>query len=247
MERVADYANFPVSDNCNVPVVVMLLLAGRPIIPSACRPTLAARPCNSASCSRQRLHKASRTKEPLGLPGGFAFGVSSLTPSVPLSGLLSPSPSTPHNRRCHQPDRISTAVAAQIGADYYVMQQQRLPSPVQRPARRGERSRLSDVIDERLLPLVEHRKQQSRDRIVFDVHAGKHFQPGTDVFDVAIEGKEVLTDFDVVREAGGPMIGLVKEFGGISADGDMTIALTVKKGVVVLCGVEIIAELDKSR
>lgn len=56
-----------------------------------------------------------------------------------------------------------------------------------------------------------------------------------------------MIDFDVVREAGGSMIGLVKEFGGIPADGDMTIALTVKKVFTVLSGVEIIAEVDESR
>ena len=66
--------------------------------------------------------------------------------------------------------------------------------------------------------------------------------PGTDVFDVEIGGKTVLTDFDVVKEAGGPMISIVKEFQKVPADRELVITLTAKKGATVLSGIEVVAE-----
>ncbi|HUT95689.1 MAG TPA: PQQ-binding-like beta-propeller repeat protein [Thermoguttaceae bacterium] len=63
--------------------------------------------------------------------------------------------------------------------------------------------------------------------------------PGDRVFSVAIQGREVLEDFDVVREAGGPMRGVVKQFGGIRVDRDLSISFTPKAGRPLVCGVRL--------
>jgi outer membrane protein assembly factor BamB len=71
-------------------------------------------------------------------------------------------------------------------------------------------------------------------------------QPGQRVFDVALQGDEVLKDFDIVRAAGGPLRGLVREFKGIKVNKDLTITLTpdaqAKISDPILCGIEVVAE-----
>jgi outer membrane protein assembly factor BamB len=65
-------------------------------------------------------------------------------------------------------------------------------------------------------------------------------EPGDRVFDVALQGKTVLSDLDVVKEAGGPNRVLSKTFRGVSAGDDLTIQLSPKTGRTLLCGVEIV-------
>ena len=68
---------------------------------------------------------------------------------------------------------------------------------------------------------------------------------GERVFDVALQGKVMLKDFDIVRDAGGPRHSLVKEFTGIEATGQLAVRLTPAAAAVrspILCGIEIIAE-----
>jgi hypothetical protein len=71
-------------------------------------------------------------------------------------------------------------------------------------------------------------------------------QPGERVFDVAVQGKTVLKDFDIVKEAGGPRRSLVKEFTAIEAAGQLNVRLSpsVEAGAAcpILSGIEIIAE-----
>ncbi len=54
----------------------------------------------------------------------------------------------------------------------------------------------------------------------------EHIKTGERVFDVAVQGKVVLKDFDIVRDAGGPRHSLVKEFTGIEANGQLSVRLT---------------------
>jgi outer membrane protein assembly factor BamB len=72
---------------------------------------------------------------------------------------------------------------------------------------------------------------------------------GKRLFHVDIAGKRVLSDFDIVKEAGGPGRTLVKEFTGVSAKSNFVIRLTPAEGasvrVTVLCGLELIAEDKK--
>lgn len=69
---------------------------------------------------------------------------------------------------------------------------------------------------------------------------------GKRVFNVEIGGKQVLADFDVVKEAGGPARTLIKEFKGITAQGNLIVRLTPAAGAEVrapiLAGLELIAE-----
>ena len=69
-----------------------------------------------------------------------------------------------------------------------------------------------------------------------------HLQPGQRVFSVALQGQPVLRDFDIVKEAGGPLRSVVKEFWGIKATKELRLTLTASAGEPVLCGVEIVAE-----
>ena len=67
-------------------------------------------------------------------------------------------------------------------------------------------------------------------------------EAGDRVFDVALQGRNVLPAFDVVKEAGGRMRSLVRECTGIASDGELTVDLTARKGLTILSGIEIIAE-----
>ncbi len=69
-----------------------------------------------------------------------------------------------------------------------------------------------------------------------------HRGPGKRVFDVSLEGKPVLENFDVVREAGGRMRVLVKEFKNVRLTGTLTVNFTARVGSPLLCGIEIVAD-----
>ena len=74
----------------------------------------------------------------------------------------------------------------------------------------------------------------------------KECAAGDRVFDVALQGKTVLRDFDIVAEAGAPLRGVVKEFKGVMVSKELTVKLTpsesARVSAAVLCGVEIVAE-----
>ncbi|MBI5818961.1 MAG: PQQ-binding-like beta-propeller repeat protein [Verrucomicrobia bacterium] len=53
-------------------------------------------------------------------------------------------------------------------------------------------------------------------------------KPGERVFDIAIQGKLLLKDFDVVKEAGGPRKAIVKEFKGVAVNDNLTIEFLPK-------------------
>jgi outer membrane protein assembly factor BamB len=69
---------------------------------------------------------------------------------------------------------------------------------------------------------------------------------GKRIFDVFVQGRQVLTDFDISKEAGGPARALVKEFKGIKVTTELTVTLTpagcCPDSEPVLCGIEIVAE-----
>ena len=67
---------------------------------------------------------------------------------------------------------------------------------------------------------------------------------GQRIFDIAIQGDTVLKDFDIVKEAGAPGIGIVREFAGVQASEGLEISLDSKvEGVeTVICGIELFAE-----
>ena len=73
----------------------------------------------------------------------------------------------------------------------------------------------------------------------------EELRPGQRVFNVALETKPVLKNFDIVAEAGGPRRGLMKEFKHVTVKGNLEISLTRAKGQPhgpILCGVEMLLE-----
>lgn len=67
-------------------------------------------------------------------------------------------------------------------------------------------------------------------------------KPGERLFDVHLQGKEVLRDFDIYKEANGSRRIVVKEFRGVEIDRLLKITFQRKVDRPVLCGVEVIAE-----
>jgi len=68
-------------------------------------------------------------------------------------------------------------------------------------------------------------------------------QPGERTFSVALQDREVLSNFDVAREAGGPRRGLVKSFDDIRIDEALVVTLTPRGSrLAILCGLELIAD-----
>lgn len=71
-------------------------------------------------------------------------------------------------------------------------------------------------------------------------------EPGRRVFNVSLQGKQVLKDFDIVKQAGGRNRAVVKEFTGVEVAGKLKVSLVArgKQGSPppVLCGIEVLAE-----
>ena len=67
-------------------------------------------------------------------------------------------------------------------------------------------------------------------------------QVGERVFDVALQGKAVIDDLDVVREAGGARRVLIREFADIAAADKLTVELAASRGETLLCGIEVIRQ-----
>jgi outer membrane protein assembly factor BamB len=69
---------------------------------------------------------------------------------------------------------------------------------------------------------------------------------GKRVFNVALQGKEVLKDFDIAREAGGRNRVVVREFRGVPVRNGLTVTFQRSPfapiGAAVLCGIEVRAE-----
>lgn len=74
-------------------------------------------------------------------------------------------------------------------------------------------------------------------------------KPGERVFDVKLQDKVVLEDFDIVKEAGGGNRALVKEFAGIVASTELALELVPKaqevteRAAPIISGMEIVEEL----
>jgi hypothetical protein len=67
-----------------------------------------------------------------------------------------------------------------------------------------------------------------------------HHTPQERVFDVALNGKTVANDLDLVKLAGGPMRGWVQTSPNIELGEELTIDLLPQKGETILSGVEIV-------
>jgi hypothetical protein len=72
----------------------------------------------------------------------------------------------------------------------------------------------------------------------------EELRAGNRVFHVALQEKDVLRDFDVVRAAGGPHRSVVRKFRRVRADGVVKVRLVATEGSrpPILCGIELLAE-----
>ena len=69
--------------------------------------------------------------------------------------------------------------------------------------------------------------------------------PGTRVFDVALQGKNVAENLDIVREAGAPRTSVIREFNGVLAKDSLVVTLSPSDSSAmppVLSGVEAVLE-----
>jgi len=95
----------------------------------------------------------------------------------------------------------------------------------------------------RYLPLIDKALPAPRERN-FTVRL--HFietapvEPGQRVFDVRLQGQPVLRHLDIVREAGGRFVPLVKELTNVEARGAIALDLVPRTGVPAISGIEIV-------
>jgi hypothetical protein len=69
-------------------------------------------------------------------------------------------------------------------------------------------------------------------------------KPGQRVFDVQVEGQPLLENLDIIKEAGAPQRGIVREWKGMEVNDKVTVAFKSKTApfTALLCGLELIAE-----
>lgn len=79
-------------------------------------------------------------------------------------------------------------------------------------------------------------------RLYFAEPEGKAI--GQRVFNVSLEGLEVITDMDIAAEGGSEGEGIIKEFRGLMIDSALNITLNPSVGVPVLCGIEVLEEIS---
>ncbi len=92
------------------------------------------------------------------------------------------------------------------------------------------------------IPLIEQGGRAARYKVRLYFAAPETDRPGGRVFDVALQGKTVLKDFDVAAQAGGANRAVVKEFKGVRVTDALAVSMKAAKGKALLCGVDIIRE-----
>ncbi len=66
--------------------------------------------------------------------------------------------------------------------------------------------------------------------------------PGERIFDIAIQGRKITDDFDIVKEAGKPDKEVVKSYSGIKAGKTLRVELIADRGNTLISGIELIQE-----
>jgi hypothetical protein len=77
------------------------------------------------------------------------------------------------------------------------------------------------------IPLTTTELGKRRYRVLLGFAAQPGDKPGQRVFDVKLNGKTVLADFDILKDAGQPDSAVWKEF-PLEADGDLVLELVSK-------------------
>jgi len=100
------------------------------------------------------------------------------------------------------------------------------------------------------LILIDGKKSESKKRYTVRLHFSEpdDVRPGQRVFDVKLQGKPVLVNFDIIKETGKKHTALIKEFKNIEAADTVTLELITKvsdadaMSVPVISGMEVITE-----
>ena len=69
----------------------------------------------------------------------------------------------------------------------------------------------------------------------------ENIQQGERIIDVTLQEKQVLKNFDVIKQSGGKMRVVVKEFSNVSSTGEIKLSLHATKGKAIISGMELIA------
>ncbi len=69
----------------------------------------------------------------------------------------------------------------------------------------------------------------------------ENLKAGGRVFNVVLQGRAVLTNFDIARDEWVPGLGVVREFQAVKATTQITLELKPSVGRPVICGIEVIA------
>jgi hypothetical protein len=117
------------------------------------------------------------------------------------------------------------------------------PSPTPRPGQAP--SPEADVYLFERYGMSGYRFQLPPGTYTVRLHFAENHQPGAGnrVFDVTVNGKPVLTEFDVFKETGGLGAPLVRDFKGLETrDGRMEIGFTPRQGEPMINGIQILGE-----
>ena len=88
--------------------------------------------------------------------------------------------------------------------------------------------------------LVNNARQEAEYLVRLYFAEPENAEVGQRVFDVAIQGQQVLSNFDIAQHAVSDGSGIVREFGPIKAGANLTLTLTPLVGQPVICGIEIL-------
>ncbi len=99
------------------------------------------------------------------------------------------------------------------------------------------------------LVLLDGEKDKSKKRYTVRLHFSEpdNVRPGQRVFNVKLQGKPVLVNFDILKEAGKKHTALIKEFKNIEARDVMMLEMIPKSAAnatstPIISGMEVIAE-----
>jgi hypothetical protein len=98
------------------------------------------------------------------------------------------------------------------------------------------------------LPLLEEGQGPAVYTVRLYFAEPEHAEPGKRVFSVKLQGQPVIRNFDIVHEAGGPNVAVVKEFNGIKVDKGLLVEFAPKEkqpapeAVPLINGIEVIRE-----
>lgn len=96
------------------------------------------------------------------------------------------------------------------------------------------------------VPMTEKGQTQKYTIKLYFLEPDKNIKAGERVFDVSLQKKKILTNFDIAQEAKGPMKPLIKEFKGIEIKENLMIECNPTAGATnkrpILCGVSAVAE-----